>query len=320
MRTSLIARRHAFTLVEVLVVLGIIVIVLTFLLPVITKARRKALVLACPIAVCDYSRTSVSADLVLTTPNGSAEVNLDLPRGFVATHEGGCQWSLSGQTLAVLIKRISDSPQQDLLILRPMTNERFHHPDIREHDYVGLVDDDHFMAKEPHSAQVFLRSVRTGAKLKAIPPIKGGIVIRTIRPVPPGNNTPYIAVLTDGSVTLLRKDFSRGKTIFQPQIPGVRVRHENLGVDPHGQWAAWTEESSHRLGVKGVRAPAAALPDYLTTPSFVNYFADWTPDGHLLVSVDADKLAIIDRTGKMLRRICDRVPNGGAAWRKYYHQ
>src|SRR5438067_2309573 len=43
-------QRKAFTLVELLVVLAIIAILISILLPVLIKIRRRAMVLACPIA------------------------------------------------------------------------------------------------------------------------------------------------------------------------------------------------------------------------------------------------------------------------------
>ena len=49
-------RRESFSIVEILVVIGIISVLIAILFPVLAKARRSALVLACPIAYVGEER------------------------------------------------------------------------------------------------------------------------------------------------------------------------------------------------------------------------------------------------------------------------
>src|SRR5213593_1944224 len=88
---------RAFTLVELLVVLAIIAILIAILLPVLSRARRAALVLASPVAY-----TSAQGTVQLTDPNGVADVPIR-GKGNVETCPA-CHtppvWSPSGQQIA----------------------------------------------------------------------------------------------------------------------------------------------------------------------------------------------------------------------------
>src|SRR5881628_1867244 len=89
--------RSAFTLVELLVVLAIIALLIAILLPVLSRARRAALVLASPVAY-----TSAQGTVQLTDPNGVADVPIRgtaNPESCPACHTPPV-WSTSGQQIA----------------------------------------------------------------------------------------------------------------------------------------------------------------------------------------------------------------------------
>ena len=84
-------RRRSFTLAELLVVIAIIAVLIALLLPVLRGIRRRALVLACPIAYIG------SDDRVhLTDPEGK----YDLVYDNAYTNSQDVAWSPSGQELA----------------------------------------------------------------------------------------------------------------------------------------------------------------------------------------------------------------------------
>src|SRR5687768_12016861 len=91
-------RRESFSIVEILVVIGIISVLIAILFPVLAKARRSALVLACPIAY-----VGEDGGLYLTNENGTAELRLSPPGWRVQSRQGldsPMAWSPSGLTLA----------------------------------------------------------------------------------------------------------------------------------------------------------------------------------------------------------------------------
>src|SRR5215204_4022624 len=90
-------QRKSFTLVELLVVIAIIAILLAIFLPVLRKARNKALVLACPIAYVGQDGI-----VYLTDPRGGYAIQISESGVHADSYHGltaPVSWSPCGRRL-----------------------------------------------------------------------------------------------------------------------------------------------------------------------------------------------------------------------------
>jgi hypothetical protein len=314
--------RHisAFTLVELLVVIAIIMILIALLIGPVMRARRQALVLACPIATRAPGGSSV-----LMSPRGGAELSL-APAG---SHAGGAingpDWSTNGTWIGYWSEITYNHA-----IVHAMTGKTRFYGDASV--FNGWADDDHFICStgagsaSSFKANFFIREAATGrvTATYASALLPTNIVIRR---VPPSTDAYYITLIrhTAGQVVLLRKDFTIKKIVC------VRAGNsDSASVDPMGEYAAWSGISgSHpTVAVKSLKSPSADPPFFIPLPDpSITYlsFCDWTEDGHILAAEQnpaGQKLMIITRTGKLLRTVRLDKPQfyPRASWRKYMHQ
>src|SRR5688572_2170139 len=92
----------AFSLVEVLVVIAVIALLIALLFPALARARRAALVLACPVAY-----VGEDGALYLTNVSGTAELMVSRPGWRVQSRDGPrspVAWSPSGNRLAFQVQ------------------------------------------------------------------------------------------------------------------------------------------------------------------------------------------------------------------------
>jgi len=91
------SKRKAFTLPELLIVIAIIALLISILLPVLWQVRRRALVLACPIAYVGEDKV-----VHLTDPYGKWDLAYPDARA-AQSYQPWVQWSPSGQGIGVTV-------------------------------------------------------------------------------------------------------------------------------------------------------------------------------------------------------------------------
>jgi len=317
---------HAFTLVELLVVIAIIAVLIAILLPVLSRARRAALVLASPVAY-----TGVEGAVHLTDPNGVADVGIKGKTAAVTCvvcHTPPV-WSPLGQEVAY-------RSDLGISIVVPAPNRIRSFPENGRY-FLCWSDSDHLV--ENDRSNICVATSGKNLLQDRVPHSTSASLPVVLSPTPAAAPQPYIGIILDNngeSVVFVKKNFTVGRRIYSATRSPEGVLSPR--VDVSGEYVAWTQYRQNGVvraaAFKHVREPSSAAPTLIGDPNVNTYFCDWTEKGDLLVNIakpvatmgaasSNSILAIYDKRGRLIRELSTPTrPNSGvvASWRKYDHR
>jgi prepilin-type N-terminal cleavage/methylation domain-containing protein len=308
----------AFTLIELLVVIAIIAILIAILLPVLSRARRAALVLASPVAY-----TGAEGAVHLTDPTGTADVPI---RG--KANVDSCPACHTPPIWSPLGQQIAFRSTAGISIIDPAPNRIRSFPELNRY-LLCWGDSDHLI--ENDRSNICVATVGKNLLQERARRTTGDTLPVVLSPTPPGSPQPYIGITFVGStetIAFFKKNFTIGSRIYT-----VNNGPDNLKgprVDVTGEYVAWSQMGTggrRFAAVKHLRDPISLPPTLIGEPITDTYFCDWTEKGDLLVNIGSTKktttLAVYDRRGRLLRKLSTPThPDVGvvASWRKYEHR
>lgn len=316
--------RTAFTLVEILIVIGIVAVLVSILLPAFAKARRHAIVLASPIAYVGEDKV-----IHLTDPSGK----MDLP--LVAVNSPNCPvchspptWSPSGNLLGY---GWTDTAGRGYTALLNPFSGRADQYESADRVFLTWVNNEQWV--ETRRWEFTTRRTGDGLKLRNAPDEDRIMFMSHAPATAPG---PFVAALrpvhqkgSGAAIHFLRKDLSLGKKVWEDRRGS---RFDLPQVDLLGEYVAWTQakggsREERVIAYKHVKDPSEKPPEVMGAEFSSAYFCDWTDSGELLCNVlEADgrwRLVIYGRDGKLKRKLETAVrPAYGvvASYRKYGHR